>query len=535
MTTYTVYVKVYLGVKFVRKLFVLISFLCVLCLTAIAQAAMVTDARWGVSANDVLRFVIAVDKPVHYNIRLEGNALRVLVNADVSAKAKGTWGVRSKFADSMTMKQEGSLAVLQVPLKQSLTADNYKTFVLRQNASNQAPYRIIVDIDSKKTVAKTVENKPIVSTQPVKAVNSGVTWNTSNNSTTGNGSWTDRFKKPGTVTQKLTPSERVKLSIEQAKNAAKEKQMARINTNSSVPVVSNTTIKTTTNVPVAVKAQNTNVPATNVTTKPQANTTVVKNTTQGDLKRILNAKRAARREAAAEAEEKKKKNKNRSEVAAKAVTNTQVTSKNTVDGLVVIKGTGRYKTSGGIKDKIITLDAGHGGSDSGAIGLGGTMEKDLTLPITKRVAELLTKAGAKVHMTRIADKDVHGPYATDRQELQARVNVAEKYNSDLFISIHINSSTNRDITGVSCYYYPKTSNDARIAKCIQNRLLAGTGMKDLYIREAGFYVIKRNSMPATLLELGFISNRKEEAVMRTATYQEKAAQAILDGIKQYFS
>lgn len=484
-----------------RKIFNLILVLCILCFAAIAQAATVTDVRWGVNAENVLRFVIAVDKPVTYNVRLEGSALKVLVNADLSAKSTGTWSVRSNLADSMTMKKDGALAVLQVPLKQSLNTDNYKTFVLRQNPNNKNPYRIIVDLDSKKAVSK-----PVVGTQPIKkTANSGASWNTSS-STTSSGSWTDRFKKPGTTTiPKLTPSERVKQSIEQAKNAAKEKQQS--NTSSA-------TSPTTT-------------PAATVQTNTKS---VAKGTTQGDLKRILNAKRTARREAAAESAEKKK-DKNK----ATTSNNNQVINKNTVDGLVIIKGTGKFKTSGGIKDKVITLDAGHGGSDPGAIGLGGTMEKNLTLPIVKRVAELLTKAGAKVHMTRTTDKDVYGPYATDKQELQARVNVAEKFSSDLFISVHINSSVNRDIRGVSCYYHPKTSHDARIARCIQNRLLAHTGMNDLYIREAGFYVIKRNSMPATLIELGFISNKQEEALMRSANYQEKAAQAIYDGIKEYFN
>ena len=137
-------------------------------------------------------------------------------------------------------------------------------------------------------------------------------------------------------------------------------------------------------------------------------------------------------------------------------------------------------------------------------------------------------------MTRTSDKDVHSPYAKDADELQARVNVAEKHNSDLFISLHINSSVNKKIGGFSSYYYPKTQHDLRIAKAIQDQLTANFGVDDLGVREANFYVIKRSSMPATLLELCFISNPKEEKLMNSKWFQNKTAKLIAEGIEKYF-
>lgn len=193
-----------------------------------------------------------------------------------------------------------------------------------------------------------------------------------------------------------------------------------------------------------------------------------------------------------------------------------------------------YATSGGLKGKKITLDAGHGGSDPGAIGANGTREKDVTLKITKKVEELLKKKGAKVSMTRTSDKDVYGPNASDSQELQARVDVAEKNDADAFVSIHINSSTNKNVGGFSAYYYPKTSNDARLAKSVQDRLVKNFGLDDLGIRQANFYVNKRCSMPSTLLELAFISNPKEEKLMGSNWYINKLAKSIADGIEDYF-
>lgn len=200
----------------------------------------------------------------------------------------------------------------------------------------------------------------------------------------------------------------------------------------------------------------------------------------------------------------------------------------------VTKSKSSYKTSGGLKGKKITLDAGHGGSDPGAIGASGTREKDVTLKITKKVQELLKKKGAKVSMTRTGDKDVYGPNASDVQELQARVDVAEDNDADAFISIHINSSTNKNVGGFSSYYYPKTSNDARLAQAVQDRLVKNFGLDDLGIRKANFYVNKRCTMPSTLLELAFISNPKEEKLMKSNWYINKLAKSIADGIEDYF-
>ena len=193
-----------------------------------------------------------------------------------------------------------------------------------------------------------------------------------------------------------------------------------------------------------------------------------------------------------------------------------------------------FKTDGGLKGKKITLDAGHGGSDPGAIGSNGTREKDVTLKITKKVQELLKKKGAKVSMTRTGDTDVYGPNASDSQELQARVDVAEDNDADAFISIHINSSTNKSVGGFSSYYYPKTNNDARLAQAVQDRLVKNFGLDDLGIRKANFYVNKRCSMPSTLLELAFISNPKEEKLMNSNWYINKLAKSIADGIEDYF-
>ena len=195
-----------------------------------------------------------------------------------------------------------------------------------------------------------------------------------------------------------------------------------------------------------------------------------------------------------------------------------------------------YSVVGGIKGKRITLDAGHGGTDPGTHGLvTGVYEKDITLPITKKVKRLLEKKGAIVYMTRTTDVDVYGPDATDAEELQARVDVAENSHSDMFISIHINASENTSVGGFSTYYHPKTKYDIQVAQCIQDELMKTAKVEDLGVRYANFYVNKRSSMPGALVEALFLTNRREEKLLISEWFQNKVAMAIADGIEDFYN
>lgn len=188
----------------------------------------------------------------------------------------------------------------------------------------------------------------------------------------------------------------------------------------------------------------------------------------------------------------------------------------------------------GVKGKIIVIDPGHGGSDPGAIGPFGTREKQLNLSLAMKVKADLEKAGAKVLMTRETDIDVFGPQATDREELWARVKVANFNQADLFISIHHNSSANRDARGTSTYYYQKTTYDVMLAQDIQKEMLQAGGLPNVGVRSANFFVVKNATMPSALLEVGFISNPQEEQILGTSSFQQKISQAIVVGIDHFF-
>lgn len=194
-----------------------------------------------------------------------------------------------------------------------------------------------------------------------------------------------------------------------------------------------------------------------------------------------------------------------------------------------------YHFTPGLAGKRIVLDPGHGGTDPGAIGPGGTQEKDVTLPIALAVRDLLVKAGAKVWLTRDTDRDVYAPNDSAVEELGARVAVANANQADVFISIHANASTDASATGTGTYYYRKSGYDGMLADYIQRSVVAATGLADRGTVAANLYVTKRTRMPAVLVETAFISNPREEKLLATPAFQQRLAAGIVNGLDQFFS
>jgi N-acetylmuramoyl-L-alanine amidase CwlD len=177
-----------------------------------------------------------------------------------------------------------------------------------------------------------------------------------------------------------------------------------------------------------------------------------------------------------------------------------------------------------VKDKLIILDAGHGGSDPGAQ-RAGVSEKDLTLQITNQLKKRLTQLGARVVMTRSDDTFV---------SLEDRVKITNENQADLFVSIHINAlESTSSIYGIETYY--QTEQSRPLAAAIHQQLVEGLGVPDRSIRKARFYVINHTSVPAILAEVGFISNPKERDNLGAAEYQSKIADSVSAGILQYLT
>lgn len=188
-----------------------------------------------------------------------------------------------------------------------------------------------------------------------------------------------------------------------------------------------------------------------------------------------------------------------------------------------------------VKNKIITIDPGHGGSDSGAVGPNGYTEKEGAFAISQKVASILNQSGAKVVMTRDSDVDVYGPNASARNELQARVDIGNNANSDIFVSIHCNAFVNPAANGTQTFYYGSSYQGQRLAQSIQEKMIEANGLRDRGISTCNFYVVKHSYMPAVLIETAFITNYDEEALLSDDEWQTTMAKAIAEGINEYFS
>lgn len=216
----------------------------------------------------------------------------------------------------------------------------------------------------------------------------------------------------------------------------------------------------------------------------------------------------------------------------------------------------------------IVIDPGHGGKDPGAIGPGGTHEKDVTLAIAQKLKSIIReKSNIQVVMTREDNRFV---------ELKQRTEFANRNEAKLFISIHANSNPSRRVKGVSTYFLgPENTEEARevallensvikyekdskyadlsneniilsamaqniyntesedLAAIVQNEISRNCQLIDRGVRQAGFYVLWGASMPNILIEVAFISNKQEEKKLRSASFQEKIAEAIFESIKKF--
>ena len=215
----------------------------------------------------------------------------------------------------------------------------------------------------------------------------------------------------------------------------------------------------------------------------------------------------------------------------------------------------------GLTAKTIVIDAGHGGKDPGALGEGERQEKVVVLSIAKKLRDALTAKGYKVLLTR--DGNTFIP-------LKGRTQFATQNRADLFISIHANANRNREANGIETYYLDVASTDKasegiaarenadsgysiqelntlleglvqesksadsqRLATAVQKELIRATGARDRGVKHARFVVLIGTSVPAILIETGFISNPTEGKKLTSAAYQQKIAGAITLGIDKF--
>lgn len=185
--------------------------------------------------------------------------------------------------------------------------------------------------------------------------------------------------------------------------------------------------------------------------------------------------------------------------------------------------------------KFIIIDPGHGGPDTGAVGPTGLREKDANLAIALKLGELLTSAGARVRLLRTTDTSVGPADAGKRGELEARMAASENQGADLFLSIHNNAigggNASRAYGTESYYWTPMSILPARI---LQNHLCARLNTKSRFISWRPFYVLRQTDVPRVLVECAYVSNPTEEARLRDEEFLQAAAEALYDGIEEFF-
>ena len=185
-----------------------------------------------------------------------------------------------------------------------------------------------------------------------------------------------------------------------------------------------------------------------------------------------------------------------------------------------------------MKTPSITLDAGHGGKDPGAVGRKGLREKDVCLAVTTRMAMMLQAAGVRVVQTRMDDRFL---------ELHERAEIANTADTDLFLSVHCNSAARWDAKGFEVFTTPGETAADEFATCLflefakafpgkPKRMDDKDGDPD---KEASFKVLRRSRMPAALFELDFISNPETEAWLGQELNQIAMAEALADGVLRH--
>lgn len=173
---------------------------------------------------------------------------------------------------------------------------------------------------------------------------------------------------------------------------------------------------------------------------------------------------------------------------------------------------------------VVAIDPGHGGKDPGAIGATGLVEKDVVLDVGLRLRDVLRRQSVRTVMTREADVFV---------DLADRVPLALQAGATVFVSVHANASTRGVIRGTETYYLKP--NSLQLATWIQEEMGRSLGIPDRGIRTANFKVLRDSPVPAVLVEIGYLTNLEDEALLRTPAFRQKVAEAIARGVVRFTS
>lgn len=187
----------------------------------------------------------------------------------------------------------------------------------------------------------------------------------------------------------------------------------------------------------------------------------------------------------------------------------------------------------------VVIDAGHGGFDSGKVGIDGTLEKDINLKIAKKLEKLLKAEDIEVIMTRTGDTGLYEEASSNkkRQDMTNRTSLMNGAEADCIISIHQNSYPEESISGAQVFYYTGSDAGKTLAALIQQELVSDIDPSNHRVEKANdsYYLLKNASAPIVIVECGFLSNGEESRKLVDDTYQQKLAWAIHMGVLQFLN
>ncbi|WHX25409.1 N-acetylmuramoyl-L-alanine amidase CwlD [Virgibacillus halodenitrificans] len=194
-----------------------------------------------------------------------------------------------------------------------------------------------------------------------------------------------------------------------------------------------------------------------------------------------------------------------------------------------------------LSGKTIVIDPGHGGADGGAVGKDQTLEKDISLQVSKKLQSYLQQSGAIVYLTReedkdLADEETKGLSRRKAEDIRNRLKLMKEKDADFFVTIHLNALPSTRWSGAQTFYYSKFNESKHLAKMIQaeiTRNLENTTRQALAID--GIYLLKHADIPGALVEIGFLSNEQERELLKQEDYQQKMSASIYKGILRFIT
>lgn len=190
-------------------------------------------------------------------------------------------------------------------------------------------------------------------------------------------------------------------------------------------------------------------------------------------------------------------------------------------------------------ETVILIDVGHGGADSGKVGVNGELEKDINLEVAKYLKQNLEANGMKAVLTRESDQGLYKETDSNKKlaDMKARIQMMKDEKADLAVSIHQNSYSKPSVKGAQVFYYTGSEEGERLAQAIQDGFDYALGDANNRSIKANkdYYILVHSPIPTVICECGFLSNPEEAKKLSTAEYQQEVAKSIEIGVLEYLN